>query len=58
MGLFRPWALLVLLSAPLAVRLLASFYAPQGVPGKAPADAARTAMVFGLLLVTAQVLSH
>ena len=54
---FRAWALLVLLSAPLAVRLLVSFCAPQGVPGRAPAETARTALVFGLLLVASQVLS-
>lgn len=57
LGVLRPWALLVILSAPMAVRLLLSFYGPHGVPGKAPAEAARTAMVFGLFLVLSQVLS-
>ena len=57
LGMFKPWALLVILSVPLAIRLLLSFYGPQGVPGKAPAQAAYTAMMFGLLLVLSQVLS-
>jgi 1,4-dihydroxy-2-naphthoate polyprenyltransferase len=57
LGVLSAWALLVLLSAPLTVRLLLSFYGPQGVPERAPAQAARTAMVFGLLLVFSQVVS-
>jgi 1,4-dihydroxy-2-naphthoate octaprenyltransferase len=57
-GVLRPWALLVFLSAPLTLRLLLSFYAPDGVPGRAPAQAAQTAMVFGALLVLSQVLSR
>jgi 1,4-dihydroxy-2-naphthoate octaprenyltransferase len=52
----QPWALLVMLSVPLTAKLLRSLYDPKGVPGKAPAEAARTAMVFGLLLVASQVI--
>jgi len=54
-GALRPWALLVWASAPLAVLLLRSLSA-RDVPGNAPAQAARTAMVFGLLLVAALAL--
>lgn len=51
MGAMRPWALLVFLSAPLAVMLMRSLASPKGVAPNAPAVAARTAMVFGVLLV-------
>jgi len=51
LGLLRAWSLFVFLSAPLCVTLLRSFTSPRGVPSNAPAAAARTAMVFGLLLV-------
>ncbi|MGA2640337.1 MAG: prenyltransferase [Spirochaetia bacterium] len=53
LGILQPWALLVFLSAPLSVLLLRSFASPRGVAGDAPSAAARTAMVFGLLLVLA-----
>jgi 1,4-dihydroxy-2-naphthoate octaprenyltransferase len=52
---FAAWALVVLLSAPLAVLLFRSFASRRGVAAKAPATAARTAMVFGLLLVVSLV---
>jgi 1,4-dihydroxy-2-naphthoate octaprenyltransferase len=51
LGFLRAWSLIVFLSAPLSVVLLRSFTSPRGVAGGAPAAAARTAMVFGLLLV-------
>ena len=57
LGVLRPWALLVMLSLPLTVRLLSWILGPHGIPGKAPAIAARTAMVFGLLLTLSQALS-
>jgi 1,4-dihydroxy-2-naphthoate polyprenyltransferase len=56
-GVLSPWALLVMLSLPLAIRLLVSLYDPRGVPGNAPASAASAAMVFGALLILGQVLS-
>jgi len=55
-GVLHPWLLLVMVSLPLAVRLLASLFHARGVQGNAPAVAARTAMVFGLLLILGQVL--
>jgi 1,4-dihydroxy-2-naphthoate octaprenyltransferase len=51
LGFLRGWSLFVFLSTPLSVVLLRSFTSPRGVSGSAPAAAARTAMVFGLLLV-------
>ncbi|MGA2973748.1 MAG: prenyltransferase [Spirochaetia bacterium] len=51
LGILAPWALLVFLSAPLAVLVLRSLTPRRGVAGNAPAAAARTAMVFGLLLI-------
>jgi 1,4-dihydroxy-2-naphthoate octaprenyltransferase len=57
LGAIQPWVLLVMLSLPLAIRFLASLYSPRGVPGNAPASAARAAMVFGALLILGQVLS-
>ncbi len=57
LGVLQAWGLLVMLSLPLAIRLLLSLYGPRGVPGKAPAEAARAAMVFGLLLVGSQIVS-
>jgi 1,4-dihydroxy-2-naphthoate octaprenyltransferase len=55
-GFLTPWALLVFLSIPLTIRLLLSFFGPHGVPARAPAEAARTALAFGLLLVVSQIL--
>jgi 1,4-dihydroxy-2-naphthoate octaprenyltransferase len=55
LGLLQAWSLLVFLSAPLSVLLIRSFTSPRGVAGNAPAVAARTAMVFGLLLVLSLV---
>lgn len=55
LGALGPWALLVFASAPLTVLLLRSLSGRE-VPGSAPAQAARTAMVFGLLLVLALAL--
>jgi len=55
LGILQPWALLVFLSAPLSVLLLLSFTSPRGVAGNAPSVAARTSMLFGLLLVLSLV---
>ena len=55
LGFLGAWTLLVFLSAPLAALLLRSFTSRRGVAGNAPAAAARTAMVFGLLLVLSLV---
>jgi len=57
LGVLQPWLLLVMASIPLAVRLLTSLFDPRGVRANAPTAAARTAMVFGMLLVLGQVLS-
>ncbi len=48
-------ALVAFVSAPLAVLLFRSFATRRGVAANAPATAARTAMVFGLLLVVSLV---
>lgn len=52
-----PWAFLVALSLPLALGLFASLFDRRGVPGNAPASAARVALVFGSLLILSQALS-
>jgi 1,4-dihydroxy-2-naphthoate octaprenyltransferase len=57
LGVLRPWLLLVALSLPLAVKLLSSLFDPRGVQGNTPTVAARTAMIFGILLILGQVLS-
>ena len=57
LGFLAPWLLLAVLSLPLAVRFLRSLSSPNGVPGNAPASAARAAMVFGALLILGQILS-
>jgi 1,4-dihydroxy-2-naphthoate octaprenyltransferase len=51
LGALSAWGLIVFLSAPLSVLLIRSLTSPAGVAGNAPVVAARTAMVFGLLLV-------
>ena len=57
LGLLRPWAFLVVLSFPLTLRLLTSLYGRHGIPAKAPAEAARTALLFGLLLILSQAMA-
>jgi 1,4-dihydroxy-2-naphthoate octaprenyltransferase len=57
LGVLSPWALLAALSIPTAVRLFVSLFNGRGVPGNAPASAARAALMFGSLLILSQVLS-
>jgi 1,4-dihydroxy-2-naphthoate octaprenyltransferase len=55
-GLIPVWGLLVLLSAPLAVKLVRSLKAAADIPADADPQTAKTGTLFGLLLVAAYIL--
>jgi 1,4-dihydroxy-2-naphthoate octaprenyltransferase len=56
-GLIPVWGLLVLLSAPLAVRLVLRLKAAGEIPADADPRTARTGMLFGLLLLAAYLIA-